>query len=46
MEEDPKIAAQVHEAYPDMGRALYFDIAKDTHAVVYRLPQDRLNWLW
>ena len=29
-----------------MGRGLYFEIACDTHAVVYELPQKRLNWLW
>ena len=44
--DDPEAAEQVQQAYADMGQALYFDIAKDTHAVVYRLPQDRLNWLW
>lgn len=41
-----QVAAELRRAYPGMGKALFFEIAKNTHAVVYELPQKRLNWLW
>ena len=44
--ENPKVAAEVRKEYKDMGRALYFDVLKDSHAVVYELPDKLLNWLW
>ena len=44
--EDPKVAEAVRKAYSGMGDTLYFDIAKGTHAVLYELPEERLNWLW
>ena len=45
-QEQPQVAAAVRAAYPDLYRRLYFDMAQDTHAVLYTLPGDRLNWLW
>ena len=45
-DEDPAVAAQVRQAYPDMGTALYFDIEQHSHAVLYELPGERLNWIW
>lgn len=42
----PEIAAAVREGYPGLGDTLYFDLAPRTHAVLYELPGDRLNWLW
>ena len=44
--ENPKVAEAVRKAYNGMGDTLYFDIAKGTHAVLYELPEERLNWLW
>ena len=44
--ENPEVAAEVRREYKDMGRALYFDVIKGSHAVVYELPDKRLNWLW
>ena len=44
--ENPEVATAIRQEYRDFGNALYFDIAGDTHAVVYELPRERLNWLW
>ena len=44
--ENPKVAEAVRKAYKGMGDTLYFDIAKGTQAVLYELPEERLNWLW
>ena len=44
--EAPEAAAAVRRAYPDMGTAIYFEIAERTHGVLYELPRQRLNWLW
>ena len=44
--ENPKVAEAVRTAYSGMGDTLYFDIARGTHAVVYELPEERVNWLW
>ncbi|KAG8094662.1 hypothetical protein GUJ93_ZPchr0012g19169 [Zizania palustris] len=34
------------QAYPELGNCLYFDLAYKTHAVLYELPNNRLNWIW
>ena len=44
--ENPAVAAQLREMYKELGKAIYFDIARDSHAVLYELPGERLNWLW
>ena len=44
--EAPEAAAAVRRAYPDLGTAIYFEIAERTHGVLYELPRQRLNWLW
>ena len=44
--EAPEAAAAVRRAFPDMGTAIYFEIAEGTHGVLYELPRQRLNWLW
>ena len=44
--EAPEAAQAAREAYPELGSALYFDLAQDSHAVLYELPGQRLNWLW
>ncbi|BAF19904.1 uncharacterized protein [Oryza sativa Japonica Group] len=36
----------IRRAYPELGNCLYFDLAYKTHAVLYELPKNRLNWLW
>lgn len=41
-----EVTSIIRNAYPDLGRCLYFDIAHDTHAVLYELLHGRLNWLW
>ena len=45
-EEEPSVSGVVREGYPEFGSALYFDVAKNTHSVIYELPQGRANWLW
>ena len=44
--EAPEAAAALRRAYPNLGSAIYFEIAKGTHGVLYELPRQRLNWLW
>jgi hypothetical protein len=36
----------IRREYPELGSCLYFDLADKTHAVLYELPGNRLNWLW
>ncbi|KAK9811813.1 hypothetical protein WJX72_010600 [[Myrmecia] bisecta] len=45
-DDEQAVVARVRAAYPDLGRAIYFEMAQDTHAVLYELPGKRLNWLW
>ena len=45
--EAPDEAAAARAAYPELGGALYFELSDaSTHAVLYELPGQRLNWLW
>ena len=45
--EAPGEAAAARAAYPELGSALYFELSDArTHAVLYELPGQRLNWLW
>lgn len=45
--EAPEAAAAAREAYSELGQALYFELSDArTHAVLYELPGQRLNWLW
>ena len=44
--ENPAVASQLRETYKELGSALYFDIANESHAVLYELPGERLNWIW
>ena len=44
--EAPEAARAARQAYPELGTAIYFDIAQRTHGVLYELPGQRLNWLW
>lgn len=41
-----EVKASLQQHYPDLGHCLYFDIAENTHAVLYELTGNRLNWLW
>ena len=45
-EEAPAAAQAARQAYPELGTAIYFEIARRTHGVLYELPNQRLNWLW
>ena len=36
----------IRKAYPELGKCLYFDLASDTHSVIYELPKKKLNWIW
>lgn len=45
-ESSKKTVAAVKEAYPDLGKCLYFDLGRKTHAVLYELPNEKLNWIW
>ncbi|KAM0923112.1 hypothetical protein ACQ4PT_005687 [Festuca glaucescens] len=40
------IITGIRREYPELGSCLYFDLADKTHAVLYELPGNRLNWLW
>lgn len=44
--ESSDIITGIRRAYPELGSCLYFDLAEKTHAVLYELPGNRLNWLW
>jgi hypothetical protein len=46
--EATNLKADLLKLYPDLGHCLYFNInvAERTHAVLYELTQERLNWLW
>ncbi|XP_062097442.1 uncharacterized protein LOC133803417 [Humulus lupulus] len=36
----------IRKAYPELGKCLYFELGSGTHAVIYELPQKKLNWVW
>ncbi|KAH9323536.1 hypothetical protein KI387_018175 [Taxus chinensis] len=44
--DSPEMIASIKKVYPDLGKCLYFDLAKGTHSVLYELHGKRLNWLW
>ncbi|KAL3689483.1 hypothetical protein R1sor_015792 [Riccia sorocarpa] len=44
--DNPEIRESIQKVYGDIGHCLYFDIARGSHAVLYELPGQRLNWLW
>lgn len=44
--ESSDILTGIRRAYSELGNCLYFDLAYKTHAVLYELPNKRLNWLW
>ncbi|XP_047074213.1 aurachin C monooxygenase/isomerase [Lolium rigidum] len=44
--ESSDIVTGIRREYPELGSCLYFDLADKTHAVLYELPGNRLNWLW
>ncbi|XP_078177141.1 FAD/NAD(P)-binding oxidoreductase family protein [Carex rostrata] len=44
--EDSDLILGMRKAYPELGNCLYFDLARDTHAVLYELKNKRLNWIW
>uniref|UniRef100_A0ACD5WS41 Uncharacterized protein n=1 Tax=Avena sativa TaxID=4498 RepID=A0ACD5WS41_AVESA len=44
--ESSQIITGIRREYPELGSCLYFDLADKTHAVLYELPGNRLNWLW
>ncbi|KAG0560071.1 hypothetical protein KC19_10G152400 [Ceratodon purpureus] len=41
-----EVASTIKSVFPDVGHCLYFEIARNTHAVLYELQKERLNWLW
>ncbi|PON57936.1 FAD/NAD(P)-binding domain containing protein [Parasponia andersonii] len=36
----------IREAYPELGKCLYFDLSSGTHTVIYELLKEKLNWVW
>ncbi|OVA06554.1 Monooxygenase [Macleaya cordata] len=36
----------LHKAYPELGKCLYFDLGPGTHSVLYELQNKRINWIW
>ncbi|KAG2300597.1 hypothetical protein Bca52824_037069 [Brassica carinata] len=45
-DENSETVAGIKREYQDLGRCLYFDLARDTHSVFYELINKRLNWIW
>lgn len=41
-----EIFEALKKVYPDLGKCLYFDLGRGTHAVFYELLNKRLNWIW
>ncbi|GLJ32652.1 hypothetical protein SUGI_0656960 [Cryptomeria japonica] len=44
--DSPEMVASIKKVYPDLGKCLYFDLAKGSHSVFYELHGKRINWLW
>ncbi|XP_054788436.1 uncharacterized protein LOC129294247 [Prosopis cineraria] len=44
--ENSETITSIREAYPDLGKCLYFDLGSGTHSVFYELQNKRLNWIW
>ncbi|KAL7225121.1 hypothetical protein ACSBR1_020428 [Camellia fascicularis] len=36
----------IKEAYPDLGKCLYFNLGCKTHSVFYELLNKKFNWIW
>eukprot|EP00262_Sarcandra_glabra_P002763 TRINITY_DN1315_c1_g4_i1.p1 TRINITY_DN1315_c1_g4~~TRINITY_DN1315_c1_g4_i1.p1 ORF type:complete len:421 (+),score=50.75 TRINITY_DN1315_c1_g4_i1:92-1354(+) len=36
----------IRRAYPELGKCLYFDLARGTHSVLYELRNRQINWVW
>ncbi|KAL7187482.1 hypothetical protein ACSBR1_037540 [Camellia fascicularis] len=36
----------IREAYPDLGKCLYFNLGYKTHSVFYELLNEKFNWIW
>ncbi|KAK1312465.1 hypothetical protein QJS10_CPA07g00566 [Acorus calamus] len=44
--EDSDTITGLRKVYPELGSCLYFDLAHQTHIVLYELKHKRLNWIW
>ncbi|KAK1299251.1 hypothetical protein QJS10_CPB14g01125 [Acorus calamus] len=44
--EDSETITGLRKVYPELGICLYFDLAHQTHSVLYELKHKRLNWIW
>ncbi|GKV18070.1 hypothetical protein SLEP1_g28495 [Rubroshorea leprosula] len=44
--EESETIVGIRRAYPYLGKCLYFDLASQTHSVLYQLPRNKLNWIW
>ncbi|KAL5975245.1 hypothetical protein ACLOJK_031924 [Asimina triloba] len=44
--ENSDTIAGLRRVYPDLGRCLHFDLATQTHIVLYELVNKRINWIW
>ncbi|KAF9612707.1 hypothetical protein IFM89_003249 [Coptis chinensis] len=44
--ETSDIVMGLRNAYPELGKCIYFDLAPGTHAVLYELRKNRINWMW
>ncbi|KAJ7958732.1 6-hydroxynicotinate 3-monooxygenase [Quillaja saponaria] len=45
-DENSETVISIRNAYPDLGKCLYFDLGSGTHSVFYELLNKRLNWIW
>ncbi|KAJ3674425.1 hypothetical protein LUZ60_005041 [Juncus effusus] len=44
--EDSDLILGIRNEYPELGNCLYFDLAQNTHCVLYELKDKRINWIW
>ncbi|CAF1787092.1 unnamed protein product [Brassica oleracea var. botrytis] len=45
-DENSETVSGIKREYPDLGKCVYFDLARDTHSVFYELSNKKLNWIW
>ncbi|XP_038884093.1 6-hydroxynicotinate 3-monooxygenase-like [Benincasa hispida] len=44
--ENSETVINVHKAYPEISKSVYFDFASGTHFLLFEIPKKKINWLW
>ncbi|XP_022951856.1 uncharacterized protein LOC111454588 isoform X1 [Cucurbita moschata] len=44
--ENSESEINIHKAYPQLGKGLYFDLASGTHMGMFEVPKKKINWIW